>query len=289
MAGVSTDAGTGVIVDAALRRGKPDAALAAAVDLARAAVVEEAASGALPGEPRVGEHLGVVAEDERVVTHRFRCADPAYRGWVWTAQLSRVSRGRPTVDDVVLLPDGDVDGGAMLAPAWVPFEARVRPGDVGVGDLLPTAADDERLARTDQLLQLSGEDVRDLSDSGVWLELGLGRVRVLSPAGRVEAAQRWWEADPGPDAAISTGAPAAARCSSCGFWLRLVGELGHVFGACANAMAPDDGKVVAGAHGCGAHSEAVVRTAITWAASPVEEHTPGSVMNSSPTEPYGHS
>jgi hypothetical protein len=212
----------------------------------------------------------------------------------------------------------------MLAPAWVPFESRVRPGDVGVGDLLPTAADDERLAAgfdaarsqapgagsdsarsqapgagsdsarsqapgADDLLQLSAEDVQDLSDSGLWLELGLGRARVLSPAGRVEAARRWWDAEPGPDAAISTNAPASARCSSCGFWLRLVGELGRVFGACTNVMAPDDGRVVAGAHGCGAHSEAVVRTALTWAASPVEEHTPGSVMNSSPTEPYGHS
>ncbi|HVU72230.1 MAG TPA: DUF3027 domain-containing protein [Mycobacteriales bacterium] len=291
---MSTEAG---VVE---RRGKPDSALAAAVDVARAAAVEEATSGALPGEPRVGEHLGVIAEGERIVTHRFRCTDPAYRGWVWTVQLSRVSRGRPTVDDVVLLPDTEVDGGAMLAPAWVPFEERVRPGDVGVGDLLPTAADDERLAVAgldaaglpgpdEQLLMLTAEDVRDLSDSGIWLELGLGRPRVLSAIGRVEAAQRWWDSEPGPDAAISTAAPAAARCASCGFWLRLVGELGTVFGACTNVMAPDDGRVVAGAHGCGAHSEAVVRTAITWAAQPVEEHTPGSVMNSTPTEPYGHS
>ena len=284
------DASSDVEAAVTPRRGKPDSALAAAVDIARAAVVEEAATGALPGEPRVGEHLGVTAEDERVVTHRFRCTDPAYRGWVWSAQLSRVSRGRPTVDDVVLLPDAEVDGGARLAPPWVPFEARVRPGDLGVGDLLPTAADDERLAPIDdQLLQLTSEDVQDLSDSGLWLELGLGRVRVLSPIGRSDAAQRWWDADPGPDAAISVGAPAAARCASCGFWLRLVGEVGQVFGACANVMAPDDGKVVAGAHGCGAHSEAVVKTAITWAASPTEEHPPGSVMNSTPTEPYGHS
>ena len=27
----------------------------------------------------------------------------------------------------------------MLAPAWVPWSERVRPGDVGVGDLLPAS------------------------------------------------------------------------------------------------------------------------------------------------------
>ena len=32
----------------------------------------------------------------------------------------------------------------------------------------------------------------------------------------------------------------------------------QAFGACANEFAPDDGKVVAVDHGCGAHSEAIV-------------------------------
>jgi hypothetical protein len=34
------------------------------------------------------------------------------------------------------------------------------------------------------------------------------------------------------------------------------GALGHLFGVCANALAPDDGRVVSLDHGCGAHSEA---------------------------------
>jgi hypothetical protein len=40
----------------------------------------------------------------------------------------------------------------------------------------------------------------------------------------------------------------------------LSGELGLVFGACANAYAPDDGRVVSADHGCGAHSEAAAET-----------------------------
>jgi len=33
----------------------------------------------------------------------------------------------------------------MLAPDWVPWSDRIQAGDLGVGDLLPTAADDPRL------------------------------------------------------------------------------------------------------------------------------------------------
>ncbi len=46
-----------------------------------------------------------------------------------------------TVDEVVLLPGV----GALLAPAWVPWSARLQAGDLGIGDVLPTAVDDERL------------------------------------------------------------------------------------------------------------------------------------------------
>ena len=53
-----------------------DSVAAAAIDEARAAAREAA-----PG--LVGEHLGVVADDERVATHLFATLDPAYRGWCW--------------------------------------------------------------------------------------------------------------------------------------------------------------------------------------------------------------
>ena len=48
----------------------------------------------------------------------------------------------------------------------------------------------------------------------------------------------------------------------------LSGGLGRLFGACGNAYAPDDGRVVSADHGCGAHSEAVL-TGAAPAAGPV--------------------
>src|SRR5512146_430780 len=140
-----------------------DSVIAAAVDEARAAAVEDA-----PG--LVGDHLGVVADDERMATHLFASLDPAYRGWQWAVTLTRVPRSKAVaVDEVVLLPGDD----SLLAPPWVPWSERLRPGDLGVGDLLPTKADDPRLVP-------GYTDVEDDDARGVVWELGLGRRRVLS-------------------------------------------------------------------------------------------------------------
>jgi hypothetical protein len=56
---------------------------------------------------------------------------------------------------------------------------------------------------------------------------------------------------------------------SCGFFVPLSGDLGQMFGACANAYAPDDGRVVSADHGCGAHSEAVLADGAGQALAPV--------------------
>ncbi|NYI07696.1 hypothetical protein FHU37_004725 [Allostreptomyces psammosilenae] len=114
----------------------PDRLCSEAVDLARSAAVE------LAGEDAVGEHLGAEADGDRVVTHSFGCLMPAYRGWRWAVTVARASRSRRvTVDESVLLPDSD----AVLAPEWLPWSDRLRPGDLGPGDLLPTGEDDPRL------------------------------------------------------------------------------------------------------------------------------------------------
>ncbi|HVW80871.1 MAG TPA: DUF3027 domain-containing protein [Mycobacteriales bacterium] len=216
-----------------------DAIAAAAVDLARAAAEADA-----PG--LVGEHLGVEPDDQRVVVHYFATLDPAYVGWRWAVTVARASRSKiATVDDVVLLPGAD----AILAPEWVPWSERLRPGDMGAGDLLPTAPDDTRLVPA----YFSTDDE---ADAAVAFEIGLGRERVLSYDGRAETVDRWYAGDPGPRAEVARTAP--AFCASCGFYVPLSGGLRSAFGACANAFAPDDGKVVAVDHGCGAHSEAVV-------------------------------
>ncbi|WP_435178286.1 DUF3027 domain-containing protein [Actinacidiphila sp. bgisy145] len=119
-----------------MRSRTPDRLCAEAVDVALA-VTREAV-----GEASVGEHLGVVAEGDRVVTHFFACTEPAYRGWQWATTLTRASRAKNvTIDETVLLPGPD----SVLAPEWVPWSERLRQGDLGPGDLLPTEADDLRL------------------------------------------------------------------------------------------------------------------------------------------------
>jgi len=228
---------------AAVRSAKLDQVCAAAVDLARAAITEVD-----PAD--VGEHLEAVAEGERLVTHYFACLLPSYKGWRWAVTVTRVARSKHvTVCEAVLLPGPD----ALLAPGWVPWQDRLQPGDLGVGDLLLTPADDERLAPG--YLLSDDPAVEDVA----W-ELGLGRVRVMSREGRQETAQRWYDGDHGPDAAISVAAPKEARCVSCGFYLPLAGALRQSFGVCGNMFAPDDGRAVSADHGCGAHSEALRET-----------------------------
>lgn len=262
----------------------------AVVDSVVADAIEEARAAAEDNAPGlVGEHLGVVADEERLCTHFFATLDPAYRGWRWAVTLVRLPRSKAvSVDEVVLLP-GD---GALLAPPWVPWSERLRPGDLGVGDLLPTKADDPRLVP-------SYMDVDDDDARGVVFELGLGRRRVLSYDGRVDAVERWYDGDRGPEAAIARAAPAA--CATCGFFVPLAGALHQAFGACANEYAPDDGKVVSVDHGCGAHSEAVVVPAPPSPAPPLVDeykidlvggplgHEPGSVADGDIPEPFGHS
>src|SRR5690606_34453105 len=133
--------------------------------LARAAAEEAAAPGV------VGEHEGMVSEGDRVVTHFFGCRELGYRGWRWAVTVARASRAKiVTVDETALLPGPD----AVLAPEWVPWSERLRPGDMGPGDLLPTDADDLRLEPG-----FSGED--EPAPNSVLSEETTGR------AGRAEA------------------------------------------------------------------------------------------------------
>jgi Protein of unknown function (DUF3027) len=265
------------------RTREPDEACAQAVDLARAAAQEMAETG------QVGPHRGIEVDGDRVVTHLFDCQDPAYTGWRWAITVARASRAKlVTVSEGVLLPGPD----SLLAPDWVPWRDRVRPGDVGVGDLLPVGQDDERLVPA---AVLEGDDgVLDWDDSADWeggqdllaamnlagaageapaaegtADAGTAaegtadadaspapvRARVLSAIGRDETAARWYGGEHGPSTPLAHAAP--APCASCGFLVRLGSPLGRVFGVCANEYAPDDGKVVSLDHGCGAHSEAI--------------------------------
>ena len=226
---------------------KRDTALVAAVDEARAAVVEEA------GPDMVGDHLGVVMEAERLATHMFACLNPAYVGWQWAVTVARAPRAKAvTISEVVLLPGPE----ALVAPAWLPWSERVRPGDLAPGDVLPTPMDDPRLVPG----YTGADDPEVLSSSsplqpGSW-EIGLGRERVLSLIGRDDAADRWSEGEFGPGAAMAKHA--TLDCSTCGFLLPMGGPMGQLFAVCANEMSPADGRVVTLTYGCGAHSEVMV-------------------------------
>ncbi|GII24964.1 hypothetical protein Pme01_45610 [Planosporangium mesophilum] len=229
---------TRAVSKATARAAKLDATCADAIGEARSALSEV-------DPDHVGEHLEAFAEGERVVTHLFDCRLPGYRGWRWAVTVTRVPRSRHvTISEAALLPGPD----ALLAPRWVPWQERLRPGDLGVGDLLVTGADDDRLVPGYQ--QSDDPAVEETS----W-ELGLGRSRVMSREGRADTAQRWYEGDRGPDAPISVAAPRTARCGGCGFFLPLAGSMRQTFGVCANMYAADDGRVVTVDHGCGAHSE----------------------------------
>ena len=226
----------------AARAAAPDAPLAAAVDLAREAAV------AVGGES-VGEHLGVRAEGERVAMHAFAATLPGYTGWHWAVTVARVPRGRTvTVDEVVLLP-GE---GALLAPAWVPWEQRVQPGDLSPGDLLPSPTED------DPRLVPGYVESDDPAVEAVAFELGLGRERVMSREGRLLAAERWYSGTHGPDTSMARHAP--AHCGTCGFYLPLAGSLSAGFGVCGNEVTESDGQVVSVEYGCGAHSQAVAES-----------------------------
>ena len=225
----------------AAKRVRLDRVCAEAVELARSAA-EEAGEG-------VGDYIGAEPDADRVVSHYFECTLPNYRGWRWVTVLMRAPRSRNvTVAETALLPGSD----ALIAPQWVPWSERLRAGDVGVGDLLPTEESDERLMPA---YVLSDDDgVEDIA-----FELGVGRSRVMSREGRTECAERWYEGPQGPNADIAKSAPADAQCGTCGFYLPLAGSLRQLFGVCGNVYAADDASVVSADHGCGAHSEVLNR------------------------------
>ncbi|MEZ5091029.1 MAG: DUF3027 domain-containing protein, partial [Micropruina sp.] len=143
--------------------------------------------------------------------------------------------------EVVLVPGPT----ALLAPAWVPWEQRVKPGDLSPGDLLAPPAQDPRLAPG---YAATGDPLIDETA----LQVGLGRKQVLSAFGRDDAAQRWHDGDHGPAAPMARATKRV--CRDCGFMVPLGGALGVMFGVCCNELSAD-GHVVDFEYGCGAHSD----------------------------------
>ncbi|CAB5240286.1 unannotated protein [freshwater metagenome] len=215
-----------------------------ALELARSAALADAGDPAL-----LGKDISVEFDEEnRIATYLFEANLAGYKGWRWVVTIAKVDEdSEPTICDVVVLPGPD----ALLAPEWVPYRDRIQPGDVGVGDIVPSSLDDTRLVPGVASL-ISDEDL----DAMQVFELGLGRARVMSIEGRDQASKRWYESDRGPQAPIAQMAP--KPCSSCAFFLPIAGSMRSAFGVCANAISPEDARVVSVDHGCGAHSEATL-------------------------------
>ncbi|BCZ22941.1 hypothetical protein MYSE111917_26215 [Mycobacterium senriense] len=210
--------------------------LTSAADQARAAVVE------FSGPEMVGDYLGVGYEDPNTATHRFLAHLPGYQGWQWAVVVAAYpGADHATISEVVLVPGPT----ALLAPEWVPWEERVRPGDLSPGDLLAPAADDPRLVPG---YTASGDPQVDETAA----EIGLGRRWVMSAEGRSEAAERWRTGDYGPDSPMARSTKRV--CRDCGFFLPLSGSLGALFGVCGNELSAD-GHIVDKLYGCGAHSD----------------------------------
>ncbi|MFE3188941.1 DUF3027 domain-containing protein [Nocardia sp. NPDC059240] len=211
--------------------------LAEAVGLARRALLDLEPIG-------VGAHLGVTAEDESSATHHFAATLPGYHGWQWAVVVAAPPEATVvTVSESALLPGPE----ALVAPDFIPWEQRIRPGDLAPGDLLAPPLGDPRLVPG---YVATGDPVVD----EVALELGLGRTQALSREGREEAGDRWFS-EYGPDTDMARAAP--STCGLCGFYVPLAGALRAAFGVCANAMGAD-GHVVHIAYGCGAHSDVVL-------------------------------
>jgi hypothetical protein len=93
----------------------PDAELLAAVDLARAALLE------ITPADTVGEPAGSIVEGDRLLSLLFANTMPGYPGWFWTVTLARVDDAAPTVLEAELMP-GE---GALLSPEWLPWSDRL--------------------------------------------------------------------------------------------------------------------------------------------------------------------
>lgn len=220
-----------------------------AVELARSALLES-----IPAD-HVGKALDSVVEPSEdssvtITSYTFECTSPGYPGWYWEVSLVEVNgQAELSVSEVNLLP-----GSAALVPEqWKPWADRIEAGDLGVGDLLPVAENDERLTAGFTALGDLEELAEDLAPlhPAQW-ELGLGREQVLSTVGLERAVDRWFEKQNGPRSAMAKSAP--AQCGSCGFLVAIGGSIGQVFGVCGNEFGAADGQVVATTFGCGAHS-----------------------------------
>ncbi|WKD58919.1 DUF3027 domain-containing protein [Corynebacterium caspium] len=222
-------------------------------------VAKQALLEAEPGH--IGPYIGSQEIDEFSVVHRFASDIAGYEGWQWQVVVARAAGSTHiTISEIALEPAPK--GSALRAPEWVPWEQRLRPGDLRPGDIMPPAFNDERL--TTNPAQAAVENTHIMATSrtahskaGTTASLdtaGTGR-HYLSDKGLFQAQQRWREGENGPRSLFAK--KARAFCAGCAFFIPLATpdlQHGAEFGVCTNALA-FDAQVVHKQFGCGAHSE----------------------------------
>lgn len=204
-----------------------------AISTARAALEEIAA----PEE--IGEHIGVGGLSQNVATHRFEANVPGYDGWEWNAVVACATGSTwVTINEVALMPAA----GALEAPDWVPYSERLRPGDLGPGDILEPAPDDTRITADSfsrHAIVIPGRETK----------------HYLTEQGLAEAEKRWRTGDFGPNSEFAE--KATLHCRTCAFYVPMGEPIGENFGVCTNEYSAD-GRVVASSYGCGAHADTTV-------------------------------
>ena len=204
-----------------------------AIATARAALEEIAA----PEE--IGEHIGVGGLSQNVATHRFEASVPGYDGWEWNAVIACATGSTwVTVNEVALMPAA----GALEAPDWVPYSERLRPGDLGPGDILEPAPDDNRITA-------------DSFSRHAIVFPGRETKHYLTEQGLSEAEKRWRTGEFGPNSEFAE--KATLHCRTCAFYVPMGEPVGENFGVCTNEYSAD-GRVVASSYGCGAHADTTV-------------------------------
>lgn len=224
------------------------------IALARAVAIDTA------GDPeQVGEFVTGIEFGDHVTDFRFTSHKMGYEGWQWSITMFHDEElNQWTVDESTLIPTDS----SLLPPPWIPWKDRLEPSDLNVTDSIGTQPDDPRLedgvneATVEEITATVAADGSTTDESDVAeaiSDFDLSRRRVLSPLGRSQTAQRWYEGPHGPKS-LSTKIADGNTCSTCGFFIPLRGELNLMFGVCANRWSPDDGRVVSLDHGCGEHS-----------------------------------
>ena len=205
----------------------------------KAVAAAREALGDVAADHEIGDHIGVTGLQANVATHRFEANVPGYTGWEWNAVIACATGSDTiTINEVALIPAT----GALEAPEWVPYSERLRPGDLGPGDIM----------------ELSPHDARVTDDSfsrHAFTFPGRETKHYLTEQGLRDAEKRWRTGDYGPNSEFAE--KATLYCRSCAFYLPMGEPVGDNFGVCTNEYSAD-GHVVAASYGCGAHADTVV-------------------------------